>query len=138
MTKRGIFLAYCAYAPFIQVLAMVFMWTLSGMKGDPNNLVWYGLLPIIPLSAWLLVETTIFFPSAMASNFAFVSHTFVYSYFYAAHVLAEYQTVPLPSDSMAVPVVMTTLTLASISLLMTWDNMRSKQGSTQAASESIN
>ncbi len=138
MSKRGIFLAYCAYAPFIQAIGSLYLWMMGGCSGDPNSAVWIALLMVAPLSIWFILETTVFHCDVLASHCSFASHAAVYSYFYVTSVMGEINgsPAPLPTDQQALPIIMVALSFASLALLMTWDNMRRKQGSSTAAPES--
>jgi hypothetical protein len=126
MTKRAIFLGYCAYAPFIHAIATLLLFDASS-GADPNALIFYSLMTTLPLSAWFCIET-VNFPAA-AGHLSYVSHSLIYFHFYMAKVLGEINgsSVNFPSDEVVLIAITISMIAASIALLMTWDAMRRKQ-----------
>lgn len=132
MTGRRLFLAYCAFAPYIHGLAAVFAWSLLGSHGNPFHLAYLCMILTTPLTIWMVVEAV---RSAggktstclLLSEMALYPHAIANAYAYVSFVTEEYGGVaaPSPEGTPLFALCSVLLIMASgVALLLTWDGMR--------------
>jgi hypothetical protein len=132
MSKRRIFLAYCAFAPFMHAAAAVWVHAFWGLGGDAASYAYFHMLLAIPFSAWFLLETSFLMgrknDAIVAGNLSMLSHMAAYWYAWMGRVVWEFtgQHVSPPDDWSLVAFPLCLLA-SGAALLMAWDSIRRKE-----------